>query len=302
MLLSLVIALLAAFSGAANSQRVVASGSCSGGDASLDAEEQALIALTNSYRAEHGLRTLSAAPGLNRTAAWMVADMVTKSGFSHTDSLGRGFAPRANDCGYGAPGGENIGAGTNRNTAPAAFELFRNSPTHNEIMLSPEFVEIGVGRASGGPYGWYWAVEFGYGAPAVAAPVATPPPAPAPAPAAAAPAAPAPEPSAAAPAAAAVDQEPEPAPPADIAAPADSVSLESGPTLVTWQGDNAPVATVLAGLGGTVRVVYAYNPWFDVWLLYSPGSPSFVQTLTTLVHGEQYWVIANASGELPFAQ
>lgn len=244
---------------------------CAVSDFSLDSEESALIALVNDYRARHGLVALTVAAGLNRTATWMVTDLSTRSAFSHPDSLGRPFYVRAKDCGYANPGGENIGAGTVRDTGAAAFDQFHNSPEHDSIMLAPEFREIGVARLHGGPYGWYWAMEFGLGDSAEQAPA--PPPAPA---ATVAPAAPAPVVAAA------------PAPPA----PTTPIpALKTGPNLVTWAGEDTPIADVVRDLGDSVVVVYGYDPSSSEWLHYSPGAPIYLQTLPSLHQGEQYWVL-----------
>lgn len=240
-------------------------------DFSLDSEESGLIALVNGYRARQGLVALTVAPALNRTAAWMVTDLSTRGTFSHTDSLGRPFYVRTKDCGYANPGGENIGAGTVRDTGAAAFDQFHNSPAHDSMMLAPEFREIGVARLHGGPYGWYWAVEFGLGGAAEQAP------APAPAPAATvAPAAPA----ALAPVVAAA-----PAPAPTIA------SLKPGANLVTWAGEDTPIEDVVRDLGDSVVSVYAYDSSSSGWLHYSPGAPDYLQTLPSLHKGEQYWVL-----------
>ena len=112
--------------GATGVRQASASGTCATSGASLDSEEQSLINLTNSYRAQHGLGALSVSPALQQAAAWMATDMTTKSGFGHTDSLGREFYVRQADCGYAVPGGENIGAGSARVTGADAFDLFHN--------------------------------------------------------------------------------------------------------------------------------------------------------------------------------
>jgi hypothetical protein len=39
-----------------------------------------------------------------------------------------------------------------------------------------------------------------------------------------------------------------------------------------------------------------------MWLQYSPGAPGYLQTLTTLHNGEQYWVITQVSGEFAIGQ
>ncbi len=160
----------------ASEQRAMAAGSCSGGDASLDSEEQAFLGLINTYRSQQGLVMLAISSGLNRSSAWLVNDMGTKGYFGHTDSLGRSPWTRMGDCGNPTYGGENLAAGTERSSAASAFELLKNSPSHNAVMLSPEFRLIGIARqnVAGSAYGWYWATDFGNGDAAVEGCAATP--------------------------------------------------------------------------------------------------------------------------------
>ncbi|MEP7215306.1 MAG: CAP domain-containing protein [Anaerolineaceae bacterium] len=206
--------------------------------------------MTNAYRVQHGLGTLAISTGLNRASAWMVNDMATKGYFSHTDSLGRDPWTRLGDCGNPTYGGENLAAGTERGSASAAFELLKSSPSHNAVMLSPEFRLIGIARqfAAGSTYGWYWATDFGNGdatveaaapppVPVVAAATASPAPVPHPmvvsAPPTApvvAPIAPAPQPEPAA------DPEPEP------------VTIVAIP--LKWEGDDQLAAAMLGSLAG----------------------------------------------------
>ena len=126
----------------------------------LDAEESAFLTLINDYRARNGLRPLTASPTLTDAAAWLSADMAAKNYFSHTDSLGRD--PFVRMCAFGycnGTRGENIAAGNA--TAQATFTQWVNSPPHNANMLNPDYTVIGVGRAPGGTYGWYWTTDFG---------------------------------------------------------------------------------------------------------------------------------------------
>ncbi|PFG75174.1 CAP domain-containing protein [Tepidiforma thermophila] len=144
-------------------QRADALTNCSVTHDALDSEEQAFLALINQYRAQNGLGPLTISTNLNRAAAWMVEDMATKGYFSHTDSLGRSPYQRAIDCGYPSGAGENLAAGSSWSTAQAAFEAWRNSPGHNQNMLTSFYQQIGIARyyRAGSPYGWYWATNFG---------------------------------------------------------------------------------------------------------------------------------------------
>jgi uncharacterized protein (TIGR03437 family) len=129
----------------------------------LDAEELAFLTLINNYRAQNGRQPLKASAALTNAAEWMSGDMAAKNYFSHTDSLGRDPFTRMAAFGYGynAWKGENIAAGYA--SAAATFEQWRNSPGHNENMLSPNFTVIGIGRVynASATYRWYWTNNFG---------------------------------------------------------------------------------------------------------------------------------------------
>ncbi len=155
----------------------------------LDSEEQQFLALLNEYRVQNGVGPLIEHPALRDAALWMANDMATKNYFSHTDSFGRDPFQRMDQMGYAYNTwrGENLVAGTE--TAGYAFQLWKDSPSHNANMLGPNYTVIGIARVFGpaSDYGWYWATEFGgVGAPTPAPPPPTqappPPPQPTPAP------------------------------------------------------------------------------------------------------------------------
>ena len=112
----------------------------------IDAEEQAFLKLINDYRAQNGLSALRVSVALTRAADWMSGDMAAKNYFRHTDSLGRDPFVRMTAYGYNYNGykGENIAAGYA--DAARTFNLWRTSPSHNTIMLSPNFNVIGISR------------------------------------------------------------------------------------------------------------------------------------------------------------
>jgi uncharacterized protein YkwD len=265
-----------------------AAGSCDSADTTIDGEERALIDMTNNHRVQNGLQPLTIAPALERAATWTVNDLATNPYFGHTDTLGRPFYVRVKDCGYAWPAGENIGAGTERSSGAAAFQQFRNSAEHNQIMLTGEFQTIGAARAQGGAYGWYWVVEFGYAPPEATPSPAAPTPAAAPTHAVAA-SAPA---SKSAVAASAPPPPPTPDTPARTAESWDGTSsLTPGSHLVAWSGEEMPAAAALAGLSGSMVVAYTYDVWFGGWLHCSAEMPSYFQTLGNMMPGSQYWVL-----------
>ncbi len=131
-------------------------------DAGIDSEEQEFLRLINDYRQQNGLAPLALSDTLNHSAAWKSQNMAAESYFAHDDTpIGRTWIERIRDCGYTYNTwlGENILAGSE--TAAVAFERWRNSPGHNGNMLGANYTAIGIGRAYGGPYGWYWTTDFG---------------------------------------------------------------------------------------------------------------------------------------------
>ncbi len=136
---------------------------CSVSDLSIDSEETAFLGLINQYRAQNGLGALTISTNLNRAASWMVIDLATKNYFAHTDSLGRSPGTRSVDCGYPNGAGENLAAGTVRDTAQEAFDAWKASSGHNANMLTSYYQQIGIARYYSGSstYGWYWATDFG---------------------------------------------------------------------------------------------------------------------------------------------
>lgn len=166
----------------------------------LDGEEQAFLTLINNYRAANGAGVLTANATLTAPARWMAQDLADHNYFSHTDSLGRNPFQRMDDFGYSYNTwrGENLAAGVEG--AQAAFQLWKDSPGHNENMLNPNFTVIGIARGfnAGSDFKWYWATSFGgfddSAPPPPPAPAPDPPPALAPDPAPAPALAPAPDP------------------------------------------------------------------------------------------------------------
>lgn len=126
-----------------------------------DSEEMTFLAIINVDRQNNGLDPLAISPTLTRVAQWMSQSMTSQNYFGHTDWLGRDPFQRMADFGYyfNTWKGENLAAG--RAGAQAVFDQWRDSPSHRANMLNPNYQFIGIARAQGGYYGWYWATEFG---------------------------------------------------------------------------------------------------------------------------------------------
>jgi uncharacterized protein YkwD len=128
-----------------------------------DSQEWAFLFLINDYRSQYGLPALTLSRTLGAAAEQHSRDMANENYFNHTLSDGTSWSDNIRNHGYDADTalGENIAAG--RSAASDVFDLWVNSTTHRENMLSPSFVAIGIGRASNSDstFGWYWTTTFG---------------------------------------------------------------------------------------------------------------------------------------------
>ncbi|HEX2052597.1 MAG TPA: CAP domain-containing protein [Actinomycetota bacterium] len=131
----------------------------------LDAEEAAFCTLINQYRATKGLPPLMVSERLTNSSVWYSADMANKNytRLDHVDSLGRTIKQRIEAFGYtyNTYWGENIAWGFA--TGKAAFDWWKNSPSHNANMLNANFKVLGIGKASNFSSAWshYWTTDFG---------------------------------------------------------------------------------------------------------------------------------------------
>ena len=72
------------------------------------------------------------------------------------------------------------------------------------------------------------------------------------------------------------------------------VDLAPGFNLLSWTGpDGVAIATALAGLEGALIVAFTYDPLADRFLIFQPQGPAFINTATTLNHGDGVWVQVN---------
>jgi uncharacterized protein YkwD len=140
---------------------VVAVGVCAMGvPASPAQEELAAVDAINASRAAGGLAPLTISATLTRAAAEKSASMAAGAPFAHDDA-DRTWQQRLSDCGYDVRTyvSENIAAGTE--TGAETVRMWQNSPGHRDNMLHPDARVVGIARARGGAYGWYWTANFG---------------------------------------------------------------------------------------------------------------------------------------------
>ncbi len=74
--------------------------------------------------------------------------------------------------------------------------------------------------------------------------------------------------------------------------PAGSLPLVPGSAnLVGWPGANGDAEAALAPIADAIEIVYGWDPVSGEWQRYGPDLPWYVNSLTTLMQGEAYWVI-----------
>jgi uncharacterized protein YkwD len=125
------------------------------------AAEAEVLRLVNLERSKQpNCRPLAINAALTTAARAHSADMARNKYFSHTSLDGRTASARIRAAGYsGRMTGENIAAG--QTTAASVMKAWMNSSGHKANILNCGYRHIGIGHATGGPYGHYWTQDFG---------------------------------------------------------------------------------------------------------------------------------------------
>jgi uncharacterized protein YkwD len=127
--------------------------------------EGALLDLVNAERLRQGLTAYNANGQLQAAARLHSTDMACNGFLSHTGSDGSSVGDRVQRQGYSWSWvGENIYASGNTSAGAAqqAFDWWMNSAPHRANLLSPNYVDIGIGYEywAGSPYGGYFTAVF----------------------------------------------------------------------------------------------------------------------------------------------
>lgn len=126
--------------------------------AAIAPDHDGILAAVNARRAAAGLSELSRHPLLDQAALSHSENMLRHDFYAHEDPEGRRSGERIQETGYFDDAssyayGETIMLGTK--TLDATIDAFMHSPLHKSIVLSPEYDEMGGGRA-----GDYWTFVF----------------------------------------------------------------------------------------------------------------------------------------------
>ncbi|MBV1848892.1 sigma-70 family RNA polymerase sigma factor [Catellatospora tritici] len=122
--------------------------------------EEQILALVNTERKKVGCGPVHADARLAKAARLHSEDMAKRAYFSHDTPEGVSPWDRAKAQGYTQPSAENIAAGNS--TAKATMQQWMNSKGHRANILNCSSKAMGVGRATGGPYRYYWTQMFGF--------------------------------------------------------------------------------------------------------------------------------------------
>lgn len=134
----------------------------------VEAQEQAMLCMTNFARASAGLGDLADAEELDRSAQGKAEDVLRCDSFSHF-ACGREFTYWIREAGYIGEGcwhaGENLAWGTGEyGSVRAIFRAWMNSPTHRQNILG-DYRQVGISLATGELEGHaaahVWAAHFG---------------------------------------------------------------------------------------------------------------------------------------------
>ena len=69
---------------------------------------------------------------------------------------------------------------------------------------------------------------------------------------------------------------------------------------MAWPGADQAPGVALANHGGSLKIVYEWDPATGEWKRYAPDLPAFVNNLSMMRRGHSYWFIAKAALQLPF--
>jgi uncharacterized protein YkwD len=126
---------------------------CGGGDGSLSAIEEDLLATINQERTSRGLSPVALNDELVCAAQHHSEDIGGRKECSHDDADGSGPGERVEACGGGGWSGEIVACG--QTTPRDAVDGWLNSPGHKAIMLDPDQKTVGVAMSEN-----YWTAVF----------------------------------------------------------------------------------------------------------------------------------------------
>jgi len=111
-------------------------------------ESKKVIQLTNQFRQEKGVDTLEASDKLNEAAFLKCQDMLIKQYFSHVSPTNKSITSWISQVNYSyVTAGENLAMGFSE--ASELVQAWKNSESHRQNLLDPDYSEIGVAMSNG---------------------------------------------------------------------------------------------------------------------------------------------------------
>lgn len=125
----------------------------------IKSQESEVVRLVNIERSKYGLSALKENWELSRVARYKSQDMIDKNYFSHTSpTYGSPFTMMESFGLRFTAAGENIAMG--QRTPQEVVTAWMNSPGHRSNILSPTYIQIGVGLAKDKNGICYWTQMF----------------------------------------------------------------------------------------------------------------------------------------------
>lgn len=116
--------------------------------------EQQILTLVNQLRSNYGLPPFTWNGQLAAAAQNQANYMAANNVYSHTGAGGSSPQSRATAAGYPGRATENIVGGTNLTPGQGVI-WWQNSPIHFNTLISPQYSEVGIARASGFDQNFY---------------------------------------------------------------------------------------------------------------------------------------------------
>lgn len=127
----------------------------------LEDEEAELVRLISAHCGTRQMGLVRASIALTKASDFLSRDLATRGALSKRDGQNRETAERARAFGYQPNTSFDTIVARGNLTAQQALNVWKASAADNEVLLSPAWKVVGVGRTYHAASGqWYWVVEF----------------------------------------------------------------------------------------------------------------------------------------------
>lgn len=120
-----------------------------------------MIELINLHRSTRALSVLRPSIALTKASDFLSRDLAARTIVSKIDSSGRNAEQRARAFGYVPTTTFGVTVVAGNLTAQQALNALKSSPVENEILMTPVWKVLGIGRTFNASTGqWYWVIDF----------------------------------------------------------------------------------------------------------------------------------------------